>query len=190
MTVDTVRTASTSCLVVVALAALAAVASWGDVLLVALGLVVPGWATGAVLLVVALVLVLVLAARRSTVERAVSGLVVAAAGLGCVVGALDDVASTADYRVLQPAGPHGCTAVVRETSFLKIGNGEVYAVGPTGVAMGRSGTWVVDDGYRPVAEGTYDLHWGRDGGTLAVRGTEADPVIGGGLHDIDCGWGP
>lgn len=174
---------------------LAAAAGWGNVLLVILGQVIPGWAVSAALLVVSLVLMRVVVrsttepSRRPARARVLRGLLVAAAGLGCAVGVLDDLGSSSDYRVLEPTGPNGCTAVVRETSFLKIGNGEVYAVGPVGIAMWRSGSWVVDDGYRPIAEGTYDLRWGRDGGTLAIRGTEGDPVVGGGLHEIDCGWG-
>ncbi|MFM9559416.1 hypothetical protein ACKI19_45135, partial [Streptomyces caniscabiei] len=61
---------------------------------------------------------------------------------------MDDLVSDAEYHVLRPPGPGGCTAVVRETSFLVIGSGEAYAVGRTGLALGESGSWTVDDGYR------------------------------------------
>ncbi|MFF7858734.1 hypothetical protein [Streptomyces sp. NPDC007904] len=101
---------------------------------------------------------------------------------------MDDLISDAEYHVLRPAGPEGCTVVVRETSFLAIGNGEAYAVGHTGLALGESGSWTVDDGYRPVAAGTYALGWGRDGGFLRISGTSTDPVINGGSADINCGW--
>ncbi|MER5853691.1 hypothetical protein ABT126_44110 [Streptomyces sp. NPDC002012] len=108
--------------------------------------------------------------------------------LGTAWGAADDLISDAEYHVLRPAGPGGCTAVVRETSFLVIGNGEAYAVGRTGLALGESASWTVDDGYRPVDAGTYELDWGRGGGFLRISGTSTDPVVRGGSADIDCGW--
>ncbi|MFF9200682.1 hypothetical protein ACF1AE_02400 [Streptomyces sp. NPDC014986] len=107
--------------------------------------------------------------------------------LGTAWGALDDLISDAEYRVLHPAGPGGCTAVVRETSFLVIGTGEVYAVGRTGLALDESGSWTADDGCRPVDAGTYELSWGREGGHLRISGTGTDPVLRGGSTDIDCG---
>ncbi|MFJ8825598.1 hypothetical protein ACIREE_28005 [Streptomyces sp. NPDC102467] len=113
---------------------------------------------------------------------------IVAAVLGTAWGGVDDLISGAEYHVLRPTGPGGCTVVVRETSFFVIGNGEAYAVGRTGVAVGTSGSWAVDDGYRPVAAGTYELSWERDGGFLRVSGTETDPVVRGGWADIDCGW--
>ncbi|MEB3967035.1 hypothetical protein OKJ48_43390 [Streptomyces kunmingensis] len=178
--------------------ALAALASWSSLLLVVQGRVVPGWAVSAGLLVVVLGL-------RRWVSRAAGGpaglsgpravrvrrgqrLLVAVAVLGTAWGAVDDVISGAEYHVLRPAGPDGCTAVVRETSFLVIGNGEVYAVGRTGLAVGAAGAWTVDDGYRPVEGGTYALVWGPDGGSLRVDGRTTDPVVSGGSADVDCWW--
>ncbi|MCX4993095.1 MULTISPECIES: hypothetical protein [unclassified Streptomyces] len=104
-----------------------------------------------------------------------------------VTGTSTQHGSDAEYLVLRPAGPGGCTVVVRETSFLVIGNGEAYAVGRSGLALGESGSWTVDDGYRPVGAGAYELDWGRDGGLLRVSGTSTDPVTAGGSADIDCG---
>ncbi|WCN02291.1 hypothetical protein [Streptomyces sp. M92] len=101
---------------------------------------------------------------------------------------MDDLLSDAEYHILRPAGPEGCTVVVRETSFLAIANGEAYAVGHTGLALGQSGSWTVDDGYRPFDAGTYALRWGEDGGSLRISGTSTDPVVNGGSADIDCGW--
>ncbi|MFD4559662.1 hypothetical protein ACFWP5_35990 [Streptomyces sp. NPDC058469] len=69
-----------------------------------------------------------------------------------------------------------------------IGNGEAYAVGRTGLAWGEAGSWTVDDGYWPVAGGTYELDWDRDGGLLLISGTSTDPVLRGAMTDIDCGW--
>ncbi|MFJ7206537.1 hypothetical protein ACIQWR_23770 [Streptomyces sp. NPDC098789] len=180
---------ATACLV------LAAATGWSTMLLVVLGRVVPGWAVSAVLLSLSLVLARALAGRhRSAVDRTapwwaplprfVRGLLTAAAALGSTLGVLDDLG--ADYHVLRPTGPHGCTAVVRETSFLFAGSGEVYAVGPTGFAWRSSASWTTDDGYRPIAAGTYELSWGRDDGNLTVHGSTTDPVFTGGPHTIGC----
>ncbi|MEU0738138.1 hypothetical protein [Streptomyces sp. NPDC006134] len=180
--------------------ALVAVASWSSLLLVVRGRVVPGWGVSAGLLVVSLLLRWALSrasrpadasgpARKGAARtRLGSSLLIVAAVLGIAWGAVGDLFSSAEYHVLRPAGPGGCTAVVRETSAFVIGYGEAYAVGRTGLALGESGSWTVDDGYRPVEAGTYELDWGRDGGLLRVSGTGVDPVVRGGLTDIDCGW--
>ncbi|WP_328831373.1 hypothetical protein OHT77_29085 [Streptomyces sp. NBC_00252] len=180
--------------------ALGAVASWSDLLLVVGGRVVPGWGVSAVLFALALLLwrSFVRAGRRSEAVllsvvrpgwlRPATVLLIVAAVSGIAWGALDDLISDARYYVLRPTGPGGCTAVVRETSFLVIGDGEAYAVGRTGLALGEAGSWVVDDGYRPVAAGTYELDWEQDGGLLVISGSGTDPVVRGGMTDIDCGW--
>ncbi|MEV0478860.1 hypothetical protein [Streptomyces prunicolor] len=115
-----------------------------------------------------------------------SAVLIGVGTLGIAWGAVGDL--DARYYVLRPTGPGGCTAVVRETSFLMIGNGEAYAVGRTGLALGEAGSWVVDDGYRPIADGAYELDWEQDGGLLVISGTSTDPVLRGGMTDIDCGW--
>ncbi|MEU1179283.1 hypothetical protein ABZ464_16825 [Streptomyces sp. NPDC005820] len=178
--------------------ALAAVASWSSLLLVVRGRVVPGWAVSAALLATALLLrwTLTRAARptaapglrpkRNGWAQLGIGLLIGTAVLGIAAGALDDLISDVRYHVLPPEGPDGCTAVVRETSFLMAGNGEAYAVGRTGLALGTAGSWRVDDGDRPVEAGRYELDWGPDGGVLRVNGTATDPVLGGGAADIDC----
>lgn len=173
---------------------LAVAAGWSSMLIVVVGRVIPGWVLSAALIFVSLVLVRVVAVRhRSTVDRTASrrrtlpwfirGSLVAAAGLGTAFGVLGDYGS--EYHILRPTGPDGCTAVVRETSVLFGGRGEVYAVGPTGIAWRPSGDWVADDGYRPIAEGTYQLHWSPDGGALTVSGNGHDPVMDG-LQGVDC----
>lgn len=179
--------------------ALAAVASWSSLLLVVRGRVVPGWGVSAVLLVVSLVLrwsltrvgrltdAAKLRRKQAKWARSGSSLLIATAALGITWGAVDDLVSNVEYRVLRPVGPDGCVAVARETSFLMIGNGEVYAVGRTGLALGESGAWTVDDGYRPIGAGTYELSWGPEGGHMRISGTSTDPVLRGGYTDIDCG---
>lgn len=180
--------------------ALAAAASWCSFLLVVQGRVVPGWGVSAALLVMSLVLrrALTRAGRpagasglpRTPARRARLGdsLLIGSAVLGIAWGAVDDLISDAEYHILRPAGPEGCTVVVRETSFLAIANGEAYAVGHTGLALGQSGSWTVDDGHRPFDAGTYALRWREDGGSLRISGTSTDPVVNGGSADIDCGW--
>ncbi|MEU9984867.1 hypothetical protein [Streptomyces sp. NPDC050856] len=173
---------------------LAATAAWSDLLLVVLGHVVPGWAVGGALLVTAPVIMRVGTAprrpvadgvvkERRAVPRWVLGLAAVVAGLGSVLGAVGDLG--ADYRVLEPRGPGGCRAVVREASFLLAGSGEVYVAGTTGVGR-QVGSWTADDGYRPVASGTYELRWGATDGVLTVNGSKGDPVWPG-LHELDCG---
>ncbi|WP_436988711.1 hypothetical protein [Streptomyces sp. enrichment culture] len=178
---------------------LAAVASWSSLLLVVRGRVIPGWGVSAVLLVVSLFLQWALTRvghlsdaskflrKRAEWARLGSSLLIVTAALGTTWGVVDDLTSNVRYRVLRPAGPEGCTAVVREASFLMAGNGEVYAVGRTGLALGESGSWMVDDGYRPIDAGTYELSWGQEGGHLQISGTSADPVLHGGSTDINCG---
>ncbi|MFH8727385.1 hypothetical protein [Streptomyces termitum] len=169
---------------------LAVAAGWSDPLLLVLGRVVPGWAVGGVLLLGALVLFRTAAARnppgagRAVPRRVARGVLTTGAALGCALGALGELG--ADYHVLSPTGPGGCTAVVREEAFLLAGSGEVYAVGPSGIAWGPSGSWRTDDGYRPVARGTYELSWGPSDGALLVMGSSVDPVMDG-LHGVDCG---
>ncbi|MEV0095340.1 hypothetical protein [Streptomyces sp. NPDC050738] len=177
---------------------LAAVASWSDLLLIVAGQVIPGWAASAALLLTVLTFKRVHTAlyrtpttlapphRRSALPRLVPGLLAAAAALGVAFGGASDLLGDANYLVLQPAGPGGCTAVVRETSFLVIGDGEVYAVGRTGIAWGKSGSWRVDDGYRPVAAGTYTLHWHGSDGTFRPGGTSTDPVLDSDIATLDC----
>ncbi|MEU1519744.1 hypothetical protein ABZ490_47830 [Streptomyces sp. NPDC005811] len=178
--------------------ALAAVAGWSRLLLVVQERVVPGWGMSAASLVLALALrrALTRRSRRAGAAelprkqagwvRQAGRLLIGVAVLGIAWGAVDDLVSGAKYYVLRPAGPDGCTAVVRETSFLVIGSGEVYAVGRTGLAVGTAGHWTVDDNRRPVEEGAYELTWGRDGGRLRVDGATGDPVFDGGAADVDC----
>ncbi|MET8075824.1 hypothetical protein [Streptomyces sp. NPDC005303] len=179
---------------------LAAVVSWGSVLVVVAGRVVPAWVLGGALIVVSLVLMGVHGVRRRrsapddgdtavTAGRYVPRrfgyvLLTVLAVVSVGFGVLGDLG--AQYLVLRPSGPGGCTAVVRETAFLMAGSGEVYGVGgSTGVAWGPSGSWFADDGYRPVAEGSYELTWGRGEGVLVVHGSSGNPVYPA-IHSVDC----
>ncbi|NEB04900.1 hypothetical protein [Streptomyces sp. SID13726] len=123
---------------------------------------------------------------RESTPRLVGRVLLAVVALASTgFNALGDLG--AEYLVLRPTGPGGCTAIVRETAFLMAGTGEVYAVaGATGVAWGPSGSWFADDGYRPVAAGSYRLTWGRADGALVVEGTSTDPVHPA-IHELDCG---
>lgn len=173
---------------------LSCAAGWSNVLLLVAGRVIPSWAMSAALLLVSLVLMGVTAVRRRSEDERktgrrvalplfLRGLAVVVAVLGSAFGVLGDVG--AEYHVLHPTGPHGCRAVVRETSFLLVGGGDVYAVGRTGIAWRPAGSWRVDDAYRPIAKGTYELEWGPESGTLELRGSTTDPVMDG-VHGVDC----
>ncbi|WP_166021199.1 hypothetical protein [Streptomyces chilikensis] len=181
---------------------LAAVAAWGSLLLVVQGRVIPGWGVSAALLVAVLVFRWAFTRRRrrdgtsplglprkqAEWARRTSALLIVTAVLGTVLEATADLLVSAEYHVLHPEGPEGCTAVVRETSFLVIGDGEVFAVGRTGLAFGTAGSWTVDDGYRPVEEGAYELDWGEETGALRIIGTITDPVVRSDMDGIDCWW--
>ncbi|MET7285582.1 hypothetical protein [Streptomyces sp. NPDC005573] len=167
--------------------AAAGVLAWSDYVLVVFGRVVPGWVPAGVALLTAAVLLRGRLfpdppARRPPGAgpfrlRPVAGLagavLILLIGLGVLIEALDDLG--ADYYVQGPYGPDGCRVVVRETSFLMSGRGDVYAAGFTGFGA-HVGDWTADDGYRPWASGTYDLHWGPDGGSLLIEGDATDPV--------------
>ncbi|SCL64287.1 hypothetical protein GA0070606_3942 [Micromonospora citrea] len=173
------------------LAAVVVAAGWSGLLLVVGGRVVPGWALGGVLLVASWTLALFRrrvrasasgpAARAHRSRWALTLLTVLTAA-GSALGGLNDLSTT--YHVLTPDGPGGCRAVARETAFLFAGSGAVYEVGRVGIGR-RVGSWTADDGYRPIAAGTYELTWGADSGVLNVSGRSGDPVWPA-LHKIGC----
>lgn len=177
---------------------LTAAVSWGNLLLLVMGQVIPTWVLDTALLLVSLLLMgaHVVRRRRLTADRGAPEGPSTPRHFGYVVVIVLAVACTAfravgdlgaQYFVLRPTGPHGCTAVVRETAFLLAGNGEVFGVrGSTGIAWGPSASWYVDDGYRPVAAGSYTLRWDRTDGSLAVSGTAGNPVFSG-VNTVDCG---
>ncbi|WDZ85386.1 hypothetical protein [Micromonospora cathayae] len=157
------------------------IAGWSGLLVVVAGQVVPGWALAGAVLVVPVVVRLIRAKAPVTdgtgpswVRTLLSTLATTVTALGVLLGAAADTAAT--YHVLEPAGPDGCRAVVREVSFLFAGSGDVYAVGSLGVGR-RMGSWTADDGYQPIASGTYRLEWHADGGLLTVGGRNTDPVM-------------
>lgn len=172
------------------------IAGWSGLVLVVSGQVVRGWAVSIILLVASLGLVIIRAAKRRQSRpgttkqgRGVLGawalrLMVLVAGTGGLLGALGDLGFDATYQVLEPQGPGGCRAVVRETSFLMSGGGEVFAVSGVGIGW-RMSDWTADDGYRPIAAGSYTFQWGADSGILAIGGSATDPVWPG-IHKVSC----
>jgi hypothetical protein len=171
--------------------AAAVTVSWNRLVWAIGGLVIPGWGFAAAVLAAAASAGLV--GRRIRRRSATPGapprrwLVRSVAVLslvGTLLAAADDGLGSATYTVLSPSGP-GCRAVVRETSALMIGYGSVYAVSPLGLGW-RVGDWRVDDGYRPIGNGTYELSWGVGGGVLQVMGTSVDPVLGESLQGVTC----
>jgi len=173
-------------------AVLAGAVGWTDALALIGGQVIAAWKVGGALLLLCLALVMAASAlsRRPSMgeeagpRRWMRVAPAAAAGLGVAWGAVGDL--SAEYHVLEPTGPGGCRAVVREASFLLAGSGEVYAVGPSGVGWRPGGSWRADDGIRPIADGSYELKWGLKEGTLLVHGSNTNPVWPA-LHGVSCG---
>lgn len=175
-------------------ALLLVVMDWAGWLVVVFGRTVPFWTAATGLLLATLVqAVWAAVSRRSGQRRSQRGLpprwlsigIAAAAAGGVGLAGAADVGLGATYTVLGPPAPSGCRVVVRETSFLFGGSGQVYEVSALGVGH-RVGSWGVDDGYRPIANGHYELQWGRHGGVLRVWGNAADPVLGNALQELNC----
>ncbi|MBT2547255.1 hypothetical protein [Arthrobacter sp. ISL-65] len=187
LNVPLLRRAATCCLL---LAAVTALANLGGLVLVIAGGVLPGWAITAMLLAASLALLLITRratgggsrTRRNALISLLYRLVVFGVGLSSLTGALGDLSAT--YHVLEPEGPNGCRAVAREYSFLFAGSGQVYAVGRSGIGT-RVSSWTTDDGYEPIADGSYRLRWEADGGILRLMGG-IDPVWPA-LHGVTCG---
>lgn len=175
-----------------ATAGLLLIASWSGLIIVLDTVVVPHWALpiGPLFLAGALAGT---GRRHRQAEPSVwmlpSWLTIVLAVLVVTGSALTVGAATmsgADNRVLEPPGPDGCRAVVRETSYFMSGGGDVYSVTPFGVGW-RTGSWRSDDGYRPIAAGTYQLSWGTDGnGLLVLQGGQGDPIIGESMFEVRC----
>lgn len=177
----------------VLLAVLVVVGSWGGMVLVVAGQVLPTWLVSGTLLVAPLVITPVWHGvdrwlrwpddvGRSARTRLALTLLTVVAWLGTALGLVDDHSAT--YRVLEPSGPDGCRAVARQTSFLFAGGGEVYAVPATGIGWQVS-TWTADDGGTPVTAHAYELKWRDDGGVLILHGSVGQPVWPA-LHEVDC----
>lgn len=83
----------------------------------------------------------------------------------CLVGVhlMWTMVQATSYHLLKPIGPGGCRVVVRESSFLMAGGGEVGVVGRWGGPAPMIARYSVDDGGRPIEHGDYTLTWGADG---------------------------
>ncbi len=162
------------------------------------GQVMPSWAVSAVLLAISLALVGARTlmrkhrARRSDEHgppaRRAAGWTAAwvtgaaSVALGSALGLAADQPAT--YTVLASSGPGTCQVAVRESSFLFAGAGDAYAVGPGG--LGRPvGSWTADDGYQPIASGTYDLEWDDGSAVLSLHSDVGNPVWPA-SHFFDC----
>ena len=104
--------------------------------------------------------------QRSGLQSWVVALLAAVVGAGTALGAFVDMGT--ETFILKPQGPDGCTAVVRESSFLMGGSGAAYAVNAVGIGR-QAGGWSTDDGYRPIEAGSYTLDW-HPSGRLIVDG--------------------
>jgi hypothetical protein len=186
LNIPVLRRLEAACL---ALATMTAVAQLGALLLVIGGTVLTFWAASGMLLIASVTLRLVSgrAARRTDVPpfaahfRLLRSIVASAVCLIFLGGAFSDLG--ASYRVLDPPAANGCRAVVREFSFLFAGRGDVYAVRFGGIGL-RASSWTTDDGYEPVARGSYTLDWDGNVGVLNLIGG-IDPVWPA-VHTIPC----
>lgn len=164
------------------------VLGWCGLIVVFGPFVLPPWTIGTALLVAAVILGRIYQRLcigeddrpMTPAWRAVTTM----AAVGCVVAFLGDAAFGATYTVPKPSAPGGCQAVVRESSFLMSGGGQVYSVHPIGVGW-RTGSWTADDGLRPIDDEQYELSWGLENGALLVRGDGRNPVYPG-LHEVTC----
>lgn len=186
LNIPVLRRLEAACL---ALATMTAVAQLGALLLVIGGTVLTFWAASGMLLIASVTLRLVSgqAARRNDVPpfaahfRLLRSIVASAVCLIFLGGAFSDLG--ASYRVLDPPAANGCRAVVREFSFLFAGRGDVYVVKFGGIGL-RASSWTTDDGYEPVARGSYTLDWDGNVGVLNLIGG-IDPVWPA-VHTIPC----
>lgn len=186
LNIPVLRRLETACL---ALAAMTAVAQLGALLLVIGGTVLTFWAVSGMLLVASVTLRMVSsrAARGTEVPpfaahvRLLRSIVASAVCLICLGGAFSDLG--ASYRVLDPPAANGCRAVAREFSFLFAGRGDAYAVRFGWIGL-RASSWTTDDGYEPVARGSYTLDWDGNDGVLNLIGG-IDPVWPA-AHAIPC----
>ncbi|ANZ41807.1 hypothetical protein BBK82_43605 [Lentzea guizhouensis] len=140
--------------------------------------VVPDWAVSGGLLVVAFAVALIRWVRMAWPF----GLVAVGTSLAVALSWVGDRSAT--YTVL-PAAPGGCHVVVRETSFLFAGDGEVFLTTPLGIGLGR-GTYVTDDGYRPVTVGNYVFGWENGIGSLRLTGKPGDPILRSSVRTLEC----
>ncbi|MBT2585004.1 hypothetical protein [Arthrobacter sp. ISL-95] len=175
--------------VCLAIASVAAMAQLGSLLWVVGETVLTFWALSGILLATSVTLRLVSsrAARGAGVPpfplhvRLMRSTVAAVVCVLFLVGAFSDMG--ASYRVLDPPAANGCRAVVREVSFLFAGRGDVYAMRFGGIGLHKS-SWTTDDGYEPVAHGSYTLDWDGNEGVLDLIGG-IDPVWPT-VHAISC----
>ncbi|MCC9174884.1 hypothetical protein [Arthrobacter sp. zg-Y179] len=160
-----------ACLLLGLAVVLSSAAGW---ILVIGSRIVSPWLAAAALLLAALA-IRWLGSRNGAGDRknprlhspALALLAAAVVGAGIAAGSLLE-AGTESF-ILDPQGPEGCRAAVRESAFLMSGSGTVYAVGAHGIGR-HAGDWNTDDGYRPIAAGNYTLEWNATGGQLTVDG--------------------
>lgn len=166
---------------------LVAVLTPSDLFVVVGGMVPRWWPVELVLVVGGLGLLLASVCRRSPnptdtvgprplmptrVLRWVTGLLVTAlVGLSVVgLGVVGLVRSGTAYHVLAPQSVAGCRVVVAERSFLLAGSGTVYVLPAGRLVPAAVGSYVADDGYRPISGGTFRVEWAGETARLTLWG--------------------
>ncbi|MGO4601625.1 hypothetical protein [Terrabacter sp. 2YAF2] len=123
------------------------------------------------------------APRPTPGRRLTVGLLVVGAGVATAFSWAFDTGSTS--VVVNPSSAGGCRVVVQERSFLLSGSGAVFVLPAHGVVARRVSRYSTDDGYRPVAAGSFTLTWAGERGHLEVSGSGVDPVWPR-SHDVAC----
>lgn len=122
-------------------------------------------ATGTVALLAATIIVPFPAARPGRVLRILVTVVLVLTVPLCVLGV---GLGTPEYTVLQEQSDGGCRVVVREYSFLLMGQGSAGIVQPGSMTVEWLGEYWADDGYMPFSGDTYSLNWTGTDGDLEV----------------------
>ena len=127
--------------------------------------------TGTVALIAAMIIVPFPPARPGRGLRALVTVVLVLTVPLCVLGV---GLGTPKYTVLQEQSDGGCRVVVREYSFLLMGQGSAGIVQPGSMTVEWLGEYWADDGYMPFSGDTYSLDWNGTDGDLEVFSESAN----------------
>jgi len=111
--------------------------------------------------------------RRIATGALATGSVLVATALFLSTAVTD---SFTTYTVLSPPSPGGCRVLIGEHSFLLLGSGRIYLL-PAGDHRPREvDSYLADDGYRPIANRTYQVNWQGELLEMTLWGTPFQPV--------------
>lgn len=90
---------------------------------------------------------------------AVTAISILAFFIGSVLLLAALVAGISTPYVLPETSPSGGRLIVVDRAFLLVGKGDVYYAAPGSITTEHIGSYLTDDGYNPIAYGTYSLTW-------------------------------